>query len=379
MELYPHLGGVPKLHRLEWTFPSGATIKFSHLQYERDVLQHQSKAYALICFEEICHYTEYQWWYMLSRNRTKSRVRPYIRGTCNPDPDSFVARLIDWWIGEDGYPIPERGGVIRWFARVADELVWGDSCEAVIKKVGAECKPRSFTFIPGKLDDNPILLERDPAYRANLEALPSVLREQLLGGNWKIRPTAGMYFKRQEFEIIDEIPDDAQIVCTVRAWDKAGTEPHEANKDPDYTAGVKMAKIKLDGEERFIVLDVVRARARPGAIDKLMRKTAEQDGSGCQIGVFQDPGQAGKVDVDHMRRVLAGFFIRVAGTSQNKITMAGPLSSQVEAGSVMLLRGRWNDAYLSELENFPGRAHDDQVDASSLAFRLVQRNELVMR
>lgn len=67
-----------------------------------------------IGFDELTHFSEAQFWYMLSRNRSMSGVRPYVRATTNPDADSWVAKLIDWWIDDvSGYPIPERGGVVR--------------------------------------------------------------------------------------------------------------------------------------------------------------------------------------------------------------------------------------------------------------------------
>jgi hypothetical protein len=37
----------------------------------------------------------------------------------------------------------------------------------------------------------------NPEYLAWLLSLPTLERERLLGGNWKIRPAAGLYFKRE--------------------------------------------------------------------------------------------------------------------------------------------------------------------------------------
>jgi len=85
--------------------------------------------------------------------------------------------------------------VIRWFVRVNDAIVWGDSAEEFAARFpdvpDTDLRPKSLTFIPGTLDDNPALLRANPDYRANLLALPLVERERLLGGNWKIRPAAG--------------------------------------------------------------------------------------------------------------------------------------------------------------------------------------------
>jgi len=59
-------------------------------------------------------------------------------------------------------------------------------------------------------------------------------RERLLAGNWKIRPAAGLYFKREWCAVVDQVPADLEVV---RYWDLAATEKTELN-DPDWTVGV---------------------------------------------------------------------------------------------------------------------------------------------
>ena len=147
---------------------------------------------------------------MLSRNRSTCGVKPYVRATCNPDADSWVAKFISWWINpETGYPIPERSGKKRYMARVDDEVVWADTRKELLDKGIKADKVKSVTFIASTLADNKILMEKDPGYKANLEALPLVERERLLHGNWKIKPAAGLYFKRVQIgTILDHRPDN---------------------------------------------------------------------------------------------------------------------------------------------------------------------------
>ena len=76
-------------------------------------------------------------------------------------------------------------------------------------------------------------------YLTNLQAMGRIDRERLLKGNWKIRPAAGLFFKRAEVTIIEHLPTD--IVQWVRAWDLAATDADEGG-DPAYTAGVLMGK-----------------------------------------------------------------------------------------------------------------------------------------
>ena len=130
-------------------------------------------------------------------------MRPYIRATCNPDADSWVAEFVAWRIDQEtGFPIPERAGVLRYYVRVAENIVWADRPQDLIEHLplpqalppGVDPpRPISVTFIPATLFDNPALLQANPEYLPWLMSLPSLERDRLLAGNWKIRPAAGLY------------------------------------------------------------------------------------------------------------------------------------------------------------------------------------------
>jgi predicted phage terminase large subunit-like protein len=371
LELLPSCGATPHWGDLEWSLPGGGRVLMRHLQHEKNRFDHQGAQYCGIYFDELTQFTESQFWYLLSRNRSVCGVRPYIRGTCNPDPDSFVCRMIDWYLDDNGDPISERSGVLRWFARVdgrsegSDGLVWGDSAaEVEAKAPGA--MPLSFTFIAARLEDNPALLKRDPGYRARLQNLHHVERARLLGGNWKVRPAAGSYFKRHYFPVFDVAP--GAIQRSVRGWDKAATEVSASSPDPDWTRGVRLALLSGDAPVKYLITDIAGGRYSPGGVDTLMRNTASQDGRETTQACFIDPGQAGKVDEAHVRSVLDGYRVRFERASKSKETYAGPVSSQAEGGRIGLLRGAWNDSFLAEAEAFPEGPHDDMVDALSLAY-----------
>ena len=69
-----------------------------------------------------------------------------------------------------------------------------------------------------------------------------------------------------------------------------------------------------------------------------------------------------------MTRMLAGYDVRSAPVTGDKITRFNPFSAQAEVGNVKVLRGRWNEAWFCSLEGFPEAAHDDDVDSTSEAF-----------
>lgn len=179
--------------------------------------------------------------------------------------------------------------------------------------------------------------------------------EALFQGN--PTPREGSFFKvaNLEKQIVDVIPP---LRKSGRAWDIAHTEGAG-----DFTAGVKMAQLE-DG--RYIVLNVVRGQWDTDERDKTILATAQTDGTEVRIRGPLDPG--GKSWAKAFTRMLAGFPVHVKLVRKDKQIRADPLSSQVNAGNVLLLRGAWNKDYIEELRQFPNGKHDDQVDASSDVF-----------
>lgn len=428
MSLLPLAGATPKkTPKPMFVFPKGAKIMFDHLERYADCLGYQGSQIPLIMFDELTHFDEDVFWYMLSRNRSDSDVSGYIRATTNPDPDSWVRTFIDWWIGPDGLAIPERSGKIRWFIRISGECVWGntrrelleyqfdgdiksvdkshsdkeelfildenDSSSQTIVTPGEEgvlyvitgtkeyfqwdgssyrqlTSPKSVTFIVSTLQDNKILMRNDPSYLANLQALPLVEQERLLGGNWNIRPAAGLYFPRDKVNLIDDIPDD--VVRWVRAWDLAGTEDKKENNPEDgpaYTAGVLIGKRK---NGRIVVADVINQRLDSSAVRNLVLNTARADKaaykSKYRIRMNQDPGQAGKEQASGYIKMLSGFSLNMERESGSKEVRAEALSAQWINGNVEVLNAHWTSAYLAQLDGFPDRKFKDMADASSTGF-----------
>jgi predicted phage terminase large subunit-like protein len=174
----------------------------------------------------------------------------------------------------------------------------------------------------------------------------------------------GVFFRRGEVTIVDSLPE---VPTWVRRWDLAATEPHDGNRDPDWTAGVKMGRLK-DG--RLIIGHVEMVRKRSDAVRKIILGYAMADGKACHVGIPEDPGQAGVAQANSYIRELAGYRVWAERETGDKVTRAEPFSAQWQRGNVLLLRGEWNDRYLDYMEAFPTKGvHDDVVDASCGAFR----------
>lgn len=350
-KFYSYLGGIPKQTRLEWVWPQHETkIRFSHMQYDSDRFNWQGSQIAYLGFDELTHFTEEQFFYMLSRNRSMCGVRPRVRATTNPDADSWVKRFFAPWVDET-WPEDDRAesGEIRYFIRDGGQITW-------LPRGEHHPEAKSVTFVFSSIYDNKIFLASNPEYLINLKSLPLVERQRLLHGDWSIRPS-GNKFKRHWFELVDAAP--AQFDRVVRYWDLAATEPKKGS-DPDYTVGCKVGR--KDGV--YYVLDIQRDRLTPGKVEQLILQTAALDGRKTAIHMEQEPGSSGVNTIALYRRLLAGYEFHGNKTTGSKELRANAASSQAEGGNIKIVRGYWNDAFLNELAAFPMEGvHDDQVDA----------------
>lgn len=178
------------------------------------------------------------------------------------------------------------------------------------------------------------------------------------------RPTAkeGTFFKVAKMEPVDALPAGLR---SCRGWDLA------ASIQGDYTAGVQIAGPDQNG--LWYVVDVTRGRWLPDERDAQLRQTAQLDGRGVRVRIAQDPGQAGVDQAQRLTRMLAGFTVTSERVTGAKEVRAEAFASQVNAGNVRYLQGKWNRDFIEELRQFPLGANDDQVDAAADAF-----NELAL-
>lgn len=355
-----------------------SSVKFAHIERDEDVHKWQGSQICEIGFDELTHFTEKTFFYMLSRNRSSCGVVPFVRATCNPDADSWVAKLISWWIDQEtGYPIRERSGKIRWFIRRDEVLHWANTREELweifnLATDEERSEPRSVTFIMSRLEDNQELLKINPQYLANLKALSQIERERLLEGNWKIKAAAGLFFKRTQLgNVLDSVPKD--VIRWVRCWDLAATAKTEKG-DPAYTAGVLIGK---RNSGRYVIADVINKQMSASDVRQTIKLTAQLDRAkygAVRTRLPQDPGQAGKEQAQSYIKFLAGFDVKAVAESGSKESRAEPMAAQWQAGNFDIVAGNWNEEYLLQLENFPDGKFKDMVDASANGFAELEAN-----
>lgn len=187
-----------------WKLKAGGTISFSYhagsLKAFQDRLQ--GREYNRIGIDEITQIDFPKFKYLQTNNRNAHGLHNQIIGTCNPDPDSWVAKFIDWWIGEDGLPIKERDCVKRYcFMNGEDvsEIIWGDTPESVYEQAKSIIDTvisdnedwhdyiLSVAFVRAELDDNVAMMESNPKYKARLAGQSEEQRQRDLAGNWRFK------------------------------------------------------------------------------------------------------------------------------------------------------------------------------------------------
>jgi len=285
---------------------------------------------------------EKQWNWFMSDLRTRLKPNAFIIVIMTRwHPDDLGGRLLDrqpglWRV----ISLPAIAGESDALGRQPGEWLWGDDTYGY---AGALKEAYEEFDKAGAARDWAALYQQEPVL------------------------ASGAVFKTDRIKLIE--PDDPALngARVARGWDLAATE-QIGTRNPDYTAGVKLARM-LDG--RFVVMDVRRVRKGPEDTEALITTTADLDGRSVRVGLPQDPGQAGKTQVLYLTKKLAGYMIEATPETGDKTVRATPCASQCNVGNLYMVRGEWNHAFLDELTSFPGGMKDDQVDALSRAFSMV--------
>ena len=208
---------------MTWNFYRGGSLHFGYYadNYDDFVKRYQGQQYSYIGVDEITHMPYNKFKYLVTNNRNAYGIRNRFWGTCNPDPDSWVRKFIDWWIDDDGYPIKERDGIVRYCfmdGDIVDTIYWGDTphevymqCKNIIDKLWSDeyealgyDKERMFvksvTFVRATVAENIKLISSDPSYVANLAQQSEEQRMRDLEGNWNFKRSGDDMIKIEDME-----------------------------------------------------------------------------------------------------------------------------------------------------------------------------------
>jgi predicted phage terminase large subunit-like protein len=376
-ELYP--GVRIQKNIMRFTFPSGATLKFSHCNHLNDLEKIWKGAQnSVTIVDEVTEFEYEQIIYIMSRARNaKVGYKPVVLWQTNPHAESF---LVDWlkdrYLDEYGFPKPEMCNVEMYFHKEGDRMLWYKSLfEAQsVHGFGADNGVTSFRFIPSTVYDNKILMEKNPGYVNKLKMQSTVECNRLLYGNWFARAEHSGLYKREWSEIV-EYPN-AKANKRVRAWDLASSPPSDQNPNPDWTRGVLISK---DRKSLYTIEDMVSIRDRPYKVEELIFATAEKDGKDVIISIPQDPGAQAVSYSKTIQRRLAekGYTVRLSKPTKSKVTRFGAFSSIAQAGYINVVKNDWTKELLDELESFSEAKttlKDDIVDCCSDCINILNQS-----
>lgn len=167
-----------------WTFVNGSIIDFGYINNEGDVFNYQSAEYDVIRFDELTHFTEFMYTYMVSRNRGANDFPKSVRSSTNPGGIGHS------WVKE------------RFINVISPESVY------TYKTESGEEKTR--VFIPSKVQDNVFLMKKDRGYISRLETLSGNDKKALLEGCWDLEDGAFFGEFKRDVHVIKpfSIPKD---------------------------------------------------------------------------------------------------------------------------------------------------------------------------
>ena len=371
------------IKHMKITFPSGASLQFSH--YENEAAKEKFKGLQAdyIAFDEMTEFTEEMVVYLRSRNRNalaEKHHKACLVGATNPHCDSFLKNWLWWWLDpETGIPDPDKRGITRYFVKQRDgSLDWYDTREEAEAVYGSEEDSgiTSMCVIGSTVYDNPYISK---AYIGKLKEQSRVEQDRLLFGSWTAREESTGYFKQDWVQKVSH--PNIKAVQRVRSWDLAASEPSEKYKDPDYTAGVLISK---DKDKVYTIENVIRFRKKFLGVEEMILRTAMEDGRDTIITLPLDVGASSQSYAKTVQAKLAehGFTVKLIKPKANKVLRFGAFASMAEAGYVkyvddhgLPIEEPWNKVYISELESFDGgrKGHDDMVDATSDAFNYISK------
>lgn len=167
-----------------WRLPKGNVLEFGSVPHETDVEKYQGRAHSLKGFDEITHFSEAQYRFLIGWTRStdpKQRCRVIATGNPPTTPEGYwVVKYWGPWLDKT-HPRPAQPGELRWFTTINGEDVECDG-PGEIEVNGRMVKPRSRTFIPANLEDNPDLIAT--GYASVLEAMPEELRIRMRDGRF---------------------------------------------------------------------------------------------------------------------------------------------------------------------------------------------------
>ncbi len=249
-----------------------------------DEIKYQGRDHDLIVYDEASNMRKSAVLFLMGWLRSASAgQRCRVLMTFNPPTTSDGRWIIEYfapWINPQ-HPNPAKPGELRWFAMVDGEENEVEGPDTFVRN-GETITPRSRTFIPSRVQDNPFLA--GSGYESVLQSLPEPLRSQMLRGDfgagvhddpWQVIPTAWVLAAQARWVKPASLPEmDSMGVDVARggmdrtviarrhgAWfDEPLAYPGSDTPDGPTTAGLVISARR---SQAVVHIDVIGVGASP--------------------------------------------------------------------------------------------------------------------
>ena len=330
MEVFPRVGATFKVSSKTWQMPGGAGLKLRFLDADEDASKYQGHAYTWMGVDEAGNFPSPKPLDMLRAClRSVHGVPCQLLLSANPGGKGH-----DW--------IKER---------------YIDPAKPLVPFQGPDGAMR--VFIPSRLQDNLLLMEKDPGYMDRLRTSgPSWLVRAWLEGDWNARQE-GALFKREWFQPFTVPPPFDQVVMSLDTAFKTGAEN-------DYSVATVWGVTKTG----FYLVDLWRSKVE---FFRLKEMVVQLAGKWAPSAVLVEDKASGQSLIQELQRDTRLPVIPIK-VDKDKMSRAYAITPTCEAGRVFLpALAPWMEPFLDELMMFPSGPHDDQVDSLTQALEYMQR------
>jgi len=264
-QFYPAMGGVPREQGRDWTFPSGSKILFRQMEHPEDWRKFMGRNTTYLGFDELVSFTQEQYEGLQIWNRASAKgLKCYLRSTTNPWPDvrgDGIEWIMQRWDIPRNMPMKETVDT--------DEVIETPNGDVTLTK----------SFIPATYKDNPVGLENNPQYLAQLMRIPDEFKRQaFLDGVWGVSPGAFFNTFNQMIHVLD--PDEMETRMKKESVRKAAGMDYGSTSPTCLIFGAQTMEGTVYVYDEYYVANKPIVYHSPRIVDKI---------GGENISILGDP------------------------------------------------------------------------------------------
>lgn len=178
-------------------------------------------------------------------------------------------------------------------------------------------------------------------------------------------PPEGNLFKKKWLEIVEpHLVERDEYQSPIHFFiDTAYTEDETERNDPSGILSV------FKKDNTIFIVNFTEVWMEFPKLIEFIKQYVMLNGYTHGSGIYIEPKASGKSVVQQLRSGTGLSVIEIGGEfiKDDKVVRATGVSPIVQAGRVKLIKGGWNEKYISQLTSFPKAQHDEAVDCTVYA------------